>query len=402
MSRAPAIGSRRNSRVDPASEDRLAERPGRLARRVRRDRGRIRSAWAEPGPRRRAVRRAPRPRRPRGPAGSPPRAARGAREGSASGGARGARRGGAGPTAERHQGETALPGRVDAEEGVHQGIGEPEEHPGRDVNRHRGREEVRQQRAGVPEEVPERPRPVLPGVPPVDRREDRGGRRVGDEVLPARRVRERRAMIARPEAPQREVPGAEVVDARLEVRHGPGDDVDLGLIEGAGGRRRAEVDRLAAGVDLPLREAGREEEELRERGQVDRALPGRARRPRATASRAGSAGGGTSRGSGTAGASGYTLKRKGLFAQSSAWRSFRTLARECFVASVIGAGVAGALRGPARRGRAGHPRSRGRGAGPAPGGRGRAAAAAARDVSRNAVGSRSTLPPTGVPHCWHT
>ena len=47
---------------------------------------------------------------------------------------------------------------------------------------------------------------------------------------------------------------------------------------------------------------------------------------------AGSVGGGTSRGSGTAGASGYTLKRKGLFAQSSAWRSLRTLARECFVA----------------------------------------------------------------------
>ena len=54
--------------------------------------------------------------------------------------------------------------------------------------------------------------------------------------------------------------------------------------------------------------------------------------PRATASRTGSVGGGTSRGNGTAGGSGYTLKRKGLFAQSSACRSLRTLARECFVA----------------------------------------------------------------------
>jgi hypothetical protein len=55
--------------------------------------------------------------------------------------------------------------------------------------------------------------------------------------------------------------------------------------------------------------------------------------PRAIASSAGSVGGATSRGSGTAGASGYTLKRKGLFAQSSVCRSVRTLARECFVSS---------------------------------------------------------------------
>jgi hypothetical protein len=67
---------------------------------------------------------------------------------------------------------------------------------------------------------------------------------------------------------------------------------------------------------------------------------------------------------------------------------------------VIGARVARAL-GPACRRPGAHPRSRGRGTFPGPGGRG-AAAAAARDVSRNAVGSRSTLPPTGVPHCWHT
>ena len=55
--------------------------------------------------------------------------------------------------------------------------------------------------------------------------------------------------------------------------------------------------------------------------------------PRATASSAGIVGGGTSRGRGTAGASGYTLNGKGLFAQSRTWESLRTLARECFVAS---------------------------------------------------------------------
>ena len=139
-------------------------------------------------------------------------------------------------------------------------------------------------------------------------------------------------MITRPEAAQREVPGTEVVDARLEARHGAGDDVDLGLVEGTRRRRRAEVKCLAARVDLPLRESRREEEELRQGGRVDDTLPRRTA-PRATASRTGSVGGATSRGSGTAGASGYTLKGKGLFAQSRVWRSLRTLADECFVAS---------------------------------------------------------------------
>src|SRR5262249_59648572 len=129
---------------------------------------------------------------------------------------------------------------------------------GGDVAPHRGGEQVGQKRARVPEEVPEGARPVLPGVPPVDGGQDQGRGRIPDEIAPGGAGRERRALIARPQSAQREITRAEVVDAGLEPRDLPGDDVDLGLVEGAGRGRRAEVDRLTARVNLSLREARRE------------------------------------------------------------------------------------------------------------------------------------------------
>ena len=64
-----------------------------------------------------------------------------------------------------------------------------------------------------------------------------------------------------------------MVDAGAETREAPGDHVDLHLVERAGRRGRAEVDRLAAGVDLLLRQPRREEQELGEHADVHRPMP---------------------------------------------------------------------------------------------------------------------------------
>ena len=202
-------------------------------------------------------------------------------------------------------------------------------------------------------------------------------------------------MVARAQAAQREVPGAEVVDAGLEPRDAAGDDVDLRLVERPRRRRGAEVMDLAAGVDLPLREPRREEEELRQGREVDGACVRRARPLARRASRAGSVGGGTSRGSGTAGASGYTLNEEGLVrpVERVLDRSGRSPTSASSPRGRRGrrrgwAGPDAGAAGPVTRGAA-DAASASRSAGGGAAARGRAG----RLVERR--GSRSTLPPTG-------
>src|SRR5581483_1374229 len=110
-------------------------------------------------------------------------------------GSLGRRRRRAGGAADRDERDRGLTRGVDVEQRIHVGIDEAGDDPRREPDAGGEAEEVREQRAAVPEGVPVRPRLVLPRVPPVGRRADERRGRLRDRRLATGRGDERAAVI---------------------------------------------------------------------------------------------------------------------------------------------------------------------------------------------------------------
>ena len=189
--------------------------------------------------------------------------------------------------ADRHDLEGGLAVGVDAEQVGDGTVREAGHDLGPVVERVGDREQVRKRRPGVPERVAEGAIPVLPGVSPPRRGRDDRQRSLGDGVVPAR-GREDASVVALTEDVERESAGVDVVDAGREISSrfaSPGvtgrvglevatDEIEVDVIERAGGRGGPEEQRAAAPFDL-LRDPGCVVRERRGSLAVGAAIAGR-------------------------------------------------------------------------------------------------------------------------------
>jgi len=176
-----------------------------------------------------------------------------------------------------HELEGGFPRRIEPEQAAEVGVDEPRQDPRREPEQARRRQHVCEHRPRIPEEMAVGARLVLPGVAPVDRREHER-RRPARQLGLGGRVGEGAPIVPRAEPPQAEVARREVIDPGAEPLNRSGDDVHLGLVEGARRRRRAKAHLLSAGIGLRPRETGGEEEDRGERAEGERPGGGRRRR----------------------------------------------------------------------------------------------------------------------------
>ncbi len=183
------------------------------------------------------------------------------------------RRGGHPLRADRRDHQRALLRGVEPQQPVDLRVDEAGDEAGRQIQRARHGQELRQHGARVPEEVPVAARLVLPGIAPVDPGEDhRGG--LGRDRVVGRGQGEGAAPVAGPQQSQAEVARVEVIDPGRQTLHRPGHHVHLGLVERAGGGGRPEVDLRAPRVRLDAHDAGREKEDRGETIEIERGRPG--------------------------------------------------------------------------------------------------------------------------------
>ena len=167
---------------------------------------------------------------------------------------------------QRHQLQRGFLLGVHTEQAVQVGVDEPGVETRSEPERPAHRQEVSQERPGVPEEVAVPARLILPRVPPVDRGQDDRHRAAGGRLV-CRRAGEFRPHVARAKAAQGEVAGAEVVEPGFEPFDLARRDIDLRLIQGARRRGRAEQDLAAARVGPLLGHPRRVVENGRDVGQ---------------------------------------------------------------------------------------------------------------------------------------
>ncbi len=176
--------------------------------------------------------------------------------------------GGRSVCAEREHGERCLAGLIDVEEARDVVVDESGDDVGRDAERGRDGKEVCEQGARVPEAMPVRARAVLPGVPPKRARQHDQDGSVGRVRLVSGRGDEKRAVVAGPERPQREVVRAEVMDARRETRDVAAHDVRIDVVERARACGGA-IEDLAAGVCATPEHARAEVEQVRQEADIE-------------------------------------------------------------------------------------------------------------------------------------
>jgi hypothetical protein len=99
------------------------------------------------------------------------------------------------------------------------------------------------------------PRLILPRIAPVCSRADDRYRRSRHTRLSRCRSRNRAAIIAPPQTPQRKIMRAEVIDSGFQIGQIAADQMQLDLVQRARARRRAKQN-LAARILFDLGDAG--------------------------------------------------------------------------------------------------------------------------------------------------
>ncbi len=181
-------------------------------------------------------------------------------------------RAGSGPggvaTPEGNHRDGRLPPPVDPEQPVEEVVDEAHQDLPAEAERSGGRDQVGAEGAAVPEPVPVGPGPVLPGVPPRDGREHNRSIAAHHPIV-TRQGREMRPVVSPPDDAEDELTGVEVVDAGLEPADVASNHVELGLVQGSGGRIGPEVVAAAEGVKVDSRDACRIEQQPSQLREVE-------------------------------------------------------------------------------------------------------------------------------------
>ena len=134
---------------------------------------------------------------------------------------------------QRDEGQRDLPLHVEVQQPVHLGVHEAAHDPCRDLKGRRGRQQVSQNRARVPEAVSIGPGLVFPRVAPVRPGTDDDRRRGGGGRLARGRLHDGAPVISSAQLSQCEVVHPEVIDPGLQIRQVTADEIQLDVIERA-------------------------------------------------------------------------------------------------------------------------------------------------------------------------